>query len=149
MKWDFTKVLVPVGFNPLQGVLGKTSGRSYKAAPRQLLQVDSAPMAGSPTTSPQVREAEAVKAEHEPQTREEITKSPLDKRPRIVNRSTSFSSVPLLTVYFRAPLWIQKSLFHNAKLWSSLRICLITPLTGRTTVELYRKKEPRPIRGGE
>jgi DNA topoisomerase 2-associated protein PAT1 len=25
----------------LQGALGKTSGRSYKAAPRQLLQVDS------------------------------------------------------------------------------------------------------------
>jgi len=32
----------------LQGALGKTSGRSYKAAPRQLLQVDSA----SPTLSP-------------------------------------------------------------------------------------------------
>ena len=28
--------------NSLQGALGKTSGRSYKAAPRQLLQVDSA-----------------------------------------------------------------------------------------------------------
>lgn len=27
--------------NSLQGALGKTSGRSYKAAPRQLLQVDS------------------------------------------------------------------------------------------------------------
>jgi DNA topoisomerase 2-associated protein PAT1 len=26
--------------NSLQGALGKTSGRSYKAAPRQLLQVD-------------------------------------------------------------------------------------------------------------
>lgn len=32
----------------LQGALGKTSGRSYKAAPRQLLQVESA----SPTLSP-------------------------------------------------------------------------------------------------
>ncbi|KAJ3550388.1 hypothetical protein NMY22_g530 [Coprinellus aureogranulatus] len=32
----------------LQGALGKTSGRSYKAAPRQLLQVDTA----SPTLSP-------------------------------------------------------------------------------------------------
>jgi len=32
----------------LQGALGKTSGRSYKAAPRQLLQVDS----GSPTLTP-------------------------------------------------------------------------------------------------
>ena len=32
----------------LQGALGKTSGRSYKAAPRQLLQVDSA----NGTTSP-------------------------------------------------------------------------------------------------
>lgn len=28
------------GHNSLQGALGKTSGRSYKAAPRQLLQVD-------------------------------------------------------------------------------------------------------------
>lgn len=27
----------------LQGALGKTSGRSYKAAPRQLLQVDESP----------------------------------------------------------------------------------------------------------
>jgi hypothetical protein len=27
--------------NSLQGALGKTAGRSYKAAPRQLLQVDS------------------------------------------------------------------------------------------------------------
>ena len=33
----------------LQGALGKTSGRSYKAAPRQLLQVDSGT---SPTISP-------------------------------------------------------------------------------------------------
>lgn len=33
----------------LQGALGKTSGRSYKAAPRQLLQVDGA--AASPTLS--------------------------------------------------------------------------------------------------
>ncbi|KAI0305845.1 topoisomerase II-associated protein PAT1 [Multifurca ochricompacta] len=31
----------PVNHNNLQGALGKTSGRSYKAAPRQLLQVDS------------------------------------------------------------------------------------------------------------
>ncbi|RDB20812.1 DNA topoisomerase 2-associated protein pat1 [Hypsizygus marmoreus] len=35
----------------LQGALGKTSGRSYKAAPRQLLQVDSS-TPGSPTVSP-------------------------------------------------------------------------------------------------
>ncbi|EMD39049.1 hypothetical protein CERSUDRAFT_133820 [Gelatoporia subvermispora B] len=34
--------------NSLQGALGKTSGRSYKAAPRQLLQVDST----SPSLSP-------------------------------------------------------------------------------------------------
>ncbi|KAG9223720.1 hypothetical protein CCMSSC00406_0004939 [Pleurotus cornucopiae] len=31
----------------LQGALGKTSGRSYKAAPRQLLQVDSSPTLGN------------------------------------------------------------------------------------------------------
>ncbi|KXN86630.1 DNA topoisomerase 2-associated protein pat1 [Leucoagaricus sp. SymC.cos] len=35
----------------LQGALGKTSGRSYKAAPRQLLQVDSTP-GTSPVMSP-------------------------------------------------------------------------------------------------
>lgn len=35
----------------LQGALGKTSGRSYKAAPRQLLQVDTNSGA-SPTISP-------------------------------------------------------------------------------------------------
>ena len=33
--------------NSLQGALGRTSGRSYKAAPRQLLQVGSASSAGS------------------------------------------------------------------------------------------------------
>lgn len=36
----------------LQGALGKTSGRSYKAAPRQLLQVDAANPGASPTVSP-------------------------------------------------------------------------------------------------
>lgn len=38
----------------LQGALGKTSGRSYKAAPRQLLQVDGA------TTSPTLSHAHAA-----------------------------------------------------------------------------------------
>ncbi|KAI0741955.1 topoisomerase II-associated protein PAT1 [Daedaleopsis nitida] len=37
--------------NNLQGALGRTSGRSYKAAPRQLLQVDSNNSSTSPTTS--------------------------------------------------------------------------------------------------
>ncbi|KAF5383709.1 hypothetical protein D9615_003665 [Tricholomella constricta] len=36
----------------LQGALGKTSGRSYKAAPRQLLQVDPTNPGASPTMSP-------------------------------------------------------------------------------------------------
>ncbi|TFK32809.1 topoisomerase II-associated protein PAT1 [Crucibulum laeve] len=36
----------------LQGALGKTSGRSYKAAPRQLLQVDASNPSASPTISP-------------------------------------------------------------------------------------------------
>lgn len=39
-----------IALNSLQGALGRTSGRSYKAAPRQLLQVDS----GNPSTSPNV-----------------------------------------------------------------------------------------------
>ncbi|KAI0954891.1 hypothetical protein AcW1_006649 [Taiwanofungus camphoratus] len=39
-----------ISLNSLQGALGRTSGRSYKAAPRQLLQVDS----GNPSTSPNV-----------------------------------------------------------------------------------------------
>lgn len=37
--------------NSLQGALGKTSGRSYKAAPRQLLQVDSASSVNSDHTA--------------------------------------------------------------------------------------------------
>lgn len=37
-----------VALHSLQGALGKTSGRSYKAAPRQLLQVEGA---SSPTLS--------------------------------------------------------------------------------------------------
>ncbi|GJJ11363.1 hypothetical protein Clacol_005595 [Clathrus columnatus] len=43
------------GVNPLQGVLGKTSGRSYKAAPRQLLQVESV-TSPSPNSSPRLRD---------------------------------------------------------------------------------------------
>ena len=39
-----------IALHSLQGALGKTSGRSYKAAPRQLLQVD-AGNAPSPTLS--------------------------------------------------------------------------------------------------
>ena len=47
-------ILIPCHFtfaavHSLQGALGKTSGRSYKAAPRQLLQVDAG--SGSPTLS--------------------------------------------------------------------------------------------------
>ncbi|OJT11571.1 DNA topoisomerase 2-associated protein pat1 [Trametes pubescens] len=37
--------------NNLQGALGRTAGRSYKAAPRQLLQVDSSNVSTSPTSS--------------------------------------------------------------------------------------------------
>nr|VWO94664.1 MDR efflux pump ABC3 [Ganoderma boninense] len=37
--------------NNLQGALGRTAGRSYKAAPRQLLQVDASNASTSPTTS--------------------------------------------------------------------------------------------------
>jgi DNA topoisomerase 2-associated protein PAT1 len=38
---QYQQLSVPAaGLNSLQGALGKTSGRSYKAAPRQLLQVD-------------------------------------------------------------------------------------------------------------
>jgi len=40
-----------LAIHSLQGALGKTSGRSYKAAPRQLLQVDSTP-GSSPVMSP-------------------------------------------------------------------------------------------------
>ena len=40
-----------IALNSLQGALGRTSGRSYKAAPRQLLQVDSTNASTSPTTS--------------------------------------------------------------------------------------------------
>ena len=42
--------LIFAAIHSLQGALGKTSGRSYKAAPRQLLQVDAGP--ASPTLSP-------------------------------------------------------------------------------------------------
>lgn len=40
-----------LALHSLQGALGKTSGRSYKAAPRQLLQVDGANASASPTLS--------------------------------------------------------------------------------------------------
>ncbi|KAG5221247.1 topoisomerase II [Salix suchowensis] len=38
---------IGIALQSLQGALGKTSGRSYKAAPRQLLQVDSSPTLGN------------------------------------------------------------------------------------------------------
>lgn len=41
----------------LQGALGKTAGRSYKAAPRQLLQVET--VDGKETTSPTMAQAHA------------------------------------------------------------------------------------------
>lgn len=51
----FQEVYSGIGVNPLQGVLGKTSGRSYKAAPRQLLQVE--PVSStSPAPSPRVHD---------------------------------------------------------------------------------------------
>jgi len=50
--------------NSLQGALGKTSGRSYKAAPRQLLQVDSGPNgSNSPTLSHAVSTSHISKAD--------------------------------------------------------------------------------------
>ena len=47
-------IISAIALNSLQGALGKTAGRSYKAAPRQLLQVDSnanGGPGGSPTLS--------------------------------------------------------------------------------------------------
>ena len=41
-----------IALHSLQGALGRTSGRSYKAAPRQLLQVDPNEAGASPTLSP-------------------------------------------------------------------------------------------------
>lgn len=43
--------MVYIAIHSLQGALGKTSGRSYKAAPRQLLQVDGGNPGASPTMS--------------------------------------------------------------------------------------------------
>lgn len=40
-------LVIGIALQSLQGALGKTSGRSYKAAPRQLLQVDSSPTLGN------------------------------------------------------------------------------------------------------
>lgn len=46
----YGELTIMVAIHSLQGALGKTSGRSYKAAPRQLLQVD-AGAGASPTLS--------------------------------------------------------------------------------------------------
>ncbi|KAI0664219.1 topoisomerase II-associated protein PAT1 [Cubamyces menziesii] len=57
--------------NNLQGALGRTAGRSYKAAPRQLLQVDSSNGSTSPTvshshsSSAHISKADASKAQEE------------------------------------------------------------------------------------
>lgn len=58
-------LLVPLALNSLQGALGKTAGRSYKAAPRQLLQVDSSANGpgGSPTLSHATAHAHISKAD--------------------------------------------------------------------------------------
>jgi hypothetical protein len=65
------KVFIPFFPNAapssLQGALGKTSGRSYKAAPRQLLQVDSTNASTSPTlshTAAHISKEDAPKSEH-------------------------------------------------------------------------------------
>ena len=47
--WKCTEL--SLALNNLQGALGRTAGRSYKAAPRQLLQVDSSNVSTSPTSS--------------------------------------------------------------------------------------------------
>ena len=59
--------MIFAAIHSLQGALGKTSGRSYKAAPRQLLQVDAGP--GSPTLSPANPHSKSV-AHHEGAARE-------------------------------------------------------------------------------
>lgn len=51
-----------VALNSLQGALGKTAGRSYKAAPRQLLQVDSNAAPGA-NTSPTLLHAHISKSD--------------------------------------------------------------------------------------
>ncbi|OSD05523.1 hypothetical protein PYCCODRAFT_1362112 [Trametes coccinea BRFM310] len=55
--------------NNLQGALGRTAGRSYKAAPRQLLQVDSNNVSTSPTVShasaAHISKSDAAKAQEE------------------------------------------------------------------------------------
>lgn len=59
--------------NSLQGALGKTAGRSYKAAPRQLLQVDSGAGSTSPTISPahvHISKADSVRKDGEGAARE-------------------------------------------------------------------------------
>lgn len=63
--------MIFAAIHSLQGALGKTSGRSYKAAPRQLLQVEAGP--GSPTLSsahPHVHHASKAAAHHEGAARE-------------------------------------------------------------------------------
>ncbi|KAI8996589.1 topoisomerase II-associated protein PAT1 [Trametes punicea] len=53
--------------NNLQGALGRTAGRSYKAAPRQLLQVDASNVSASPSMShasaAHISKADAAKAQ--------------------------------------------------------------------------------------
>jgi len=51
LRSDFSTHFPYPALHSLQGALGKTSGRSYKAAPRQLLQVDASNASTSPTLS--------------------------------------------------------------------------------------------------
>lgn len=95
----------------LQGALGKTSGRSYKAAPRQLLQVDANsvhPVPSSPTlshTRTQSHEdtrkgaaAQAAKLGREAlgnaaDTRDLVSKDPLTRREVLVSLETLYDLV--------------------------------------------------------
>ncbi|PCH44187.1 hypothetical protein WOLCODRAFT_76293 [Wolfiporia cocos MD-104 SS10] len=66
-----------MSLNHLQGALGKTSGRSYKAAPRQLLQVDAGSVSPSPShpalpSHAHISKADATK--HEDKDKAEGTK---------------------------------------------------------------------------
>ncbi|KAF8511840.1 topoisomerase II-associated protein PAT1 [Hysterangium stoloniferum] len=103
------------GLNPLQGVLGKTSGRSYKAAPRQLLQVNSSQTAGSPTSSPQLHEAETVESPSD--AKEEQEEGPIEKPPPWPV-SHPIACEPLTR---RQALAIIETLFDHALNWENNR----------------------------
>jgi DNA topoisomerase 2-associated protein PAT1 len=91
---SFDNLAYFVALHSLQGALGKTSGRSYKAAPRQLLQVDAGN--ASPNVSPAHAHISKDDAEHRDGAAKEAAKLGREALGNAADVSRLLHSIPTL-----------------------------------------------------